>query len=98
MDYDLPPADLLICSYVLQHLPLADVTKFLTKQLSKYRHILIVNTVDPKTLTADNRDIEPGGFRFLDITKPPFSVRATKMLTFLDDPNMQQVLYFNGHL
>ena len=97
IDYELPPADLLICNYVLQHLPLADVTKFLAKQIPKYRHVLIVNTVDQVTLTADNHDIVPGSFRPLDITKPPFSIRGTKVLTFFDDPNMQQVLYFNGH-
>jgi len=97
VDYDLPPADLLICKHVLQHLPNADVAKFLAKQIPKYRHVVIVNSVDQVTFTADNRDIKPGDFRPLDITKPPFSVHGVKLLTYFDDPYMQQVVYLSGH-
>lgn len=97
IDADLPPADLLICNYVLQHLPIADVTTFLAKQVPKYRYVIISNTVDRVTLTADNREIAPGEFRPLDITRPPFSVKGRKVLTYFDDPSMQQVVYLEGH-
>jgi SAM-dependent methyltransferase len=97
VDYDLPQADLLICKHVLQHLPNADVAKFLTKQIPKYRHVIIVNSVDRITFTAVNRDINPGDFRPLDITKPPFSAQGVKILTYFDDPYMQQIVYLAGH-
>lgn len=97
VNYDLPPADLLICKHVLQHLPNADVAEFLAKQIPKYRHVVIVNSVDPVTLTGDNRDIKPGEFRCLDITRPPFSMHGAKPLTYLDGPYMQQVIHLVGH-
>jgi SAM-dependent methyltransferase len=97
VDDDLPPADLLLCSWVLQHLSNADVARFLAKQLPKYRHVIIANSVDPSALTAANRDIKAGDFRFLDVTKPPFSLPGAKVLTYLEPPHMQQIVYLKGH-
>ncbi len=92
VDADLPPADLLIVKHVLQHLPNAAVTKFLA-QLPKYKHVLIVDSVNAGTLSGKNTDIAAGGFRELDVTRPPFDVRGVKVLTYWDGGNMQQVLY-----
>jgi SAM-dependent methyltransferase len=92
VDADLPPADLLIVKHVLQHLPDADVLKFLT-QLPKYKHVLLVDSVSAATLSAKNRDVPAGGFRELDVTKPPFAVKGAKLLTYWDGGNMQQVVY-----
>ncbi len=92
VDADLPPADLLIVKHVLQHLPNADVLKFLT-QLPKYKYALLVDSVSPATLSAKNTDIPAGGFRELDVTKPPFAVKGAKLLTYWDGGNMQQVVY-----
>ena len=92
VEEDLPPADLLICKHVLQHLPTADVQKFL-KQLPKYKHVLLVDSVNPGTLSGKNQDVSAGAFRELDVTRPPLSVRGAKVLTYWDGGNMQQVVY-----
>jgi SAM-dependent methyltransferase len=89
---DLPAADLLICKDVLQHLPTQDVLAFLA-QLPKYKDVLLTDTVDKVTLTAGNQDIQPGQFRLLDLTKPPFSLPALKVLTYFDGRHMHQVLW-----
>ncbi len=91
---DLPAADLLICKDVLQHLPTEDVLAFLA-QLPKYKDVLLTDTVDKATLTAENHDIQPGQFRLLDLTKPPFSVPALKVLTYFDGSHMHQVLWIH---
>jgi 2-polyprenyl-3-methyl-5-hydroxy-6-metoxy-1,4-benzoquinol methylase len=92
VETELPPADLLIVKHVLQHLPTAAVHRFL-RQLPKYKHVLIMSSVNDRTLTGKNDDIEPGGFRTLDITRAPFNVPAAKMLTYWDGGNMQQVVH-----
>jgi len=89
---DLPAADLLISKNVLQHLPTADVQKFL-KQLREYEHVLLVDGVDPRTLAGKNEDIAAGEYRDLDLTRPPFNLRAAKALTYWDGGSMQQVVY-----
>ena len=78
---DLPPADLLIVKDVLQHLSNADIALVL-KKLQGYRHVLIVNDVRPDTLTAEPTDIATGGYRLLDVTRPPYSVPGMKVLTW----------------
>jgi 2-polyprenyl-3-methyl-5-hydroxy-6-metoxy-1,4-benzoquinol methylase len=95
VDDDLPPADLLICKHVLQHLPTASVEKFLT-QLPKYKHVLLINGVNVGSLSAKNHDIAAGEYRPLDVTAPPFSLRGAKLLTYWDGANMQQVVYISG--
>jgi SAM-dependent methyltransferase len=89
---DLPAADLLICKDVLQHLPIEDDLAFLA-QLPKYKDVLLTDTVDKVTLSAENHDIQPGEFRLLDLTKPPFSLQALKVLTYFDGNHMHQVLW-----
>jgi SAM-dependent methyltransferase len=90
---DLAPADLLISKHVLQHLPNTSVQKFIT-QLGKYKHVLLINGVDPKTFSGENRDIGPGDYRFLDVTEPPFNLKGKKVLTYLgDDGHMHQVVH-----
>jgi SAM-dependent methyltransferase len=90
---DLPPADLLIVKHVLQHLPNRSVQAFLAKQLSKYKHVLLINGVNAVSLSSSNPDIAAGAFRNLDVTKPPFNVEGAKILTYWDDFNTQQVVY-----
>ncbi len=78
---DFPPADLLICKDVLQHLSNKDVARIL-KQISKYNHCLITNDVNPETDTADNREIYSGGARELDLTTAPFNLRGNQVLKY----------------
>ncbi|HLL22573.1 MAG TPA: class I SAM-dependent methyltransferase [Kofleriaceae bacterium] len=90
---DLPRADLLISKHVLQHLPDVSVHEFL-EQIDKYPHVLLINGVHRTTLSANNADIGPGGYRYLDITKAPFNVKGDKVLTYRDDAgSMHQVVY-----
>jgi SAM-dependent methyltransferase len=95
VESDLPAADLLIVKHVLQHLPTTAVQRFLT-QLPKYRHALIVDSVNPTTLSSPNWDIAPGAFRYLDVTGPPFNVQGVKVLTYWDGTHMQQTVYVAG--
>jgi SAM-dependent methyltransferase len=96
VDDELPPADLLISKHVLQHLPDADVKKFL-RQLPKYRHVLLINGVDARTMSASHeKDIAPGGYRALDPTRPPFDVRGTKVLTYWDGHHMHQIVHITN--
>jgi SAM-dependent methyltransferase len=96
IETELPAADLLISKNVLQHLPNAAVAK-LIPQFAKYKHVLIVNGVDPVTLSPDNPDIKPGEYRELDITAPPFSVPGARVLTYWDGHHMHQVVHVRGH-
>jgi ubiquinone/menaquinone biosynthesis C-methylase UbiE len=68
----LPPADLLICKDVLQHLPNALVKKFIRNNLKKgkYKWAIITNDRGPK-----NTDIPVGGYRLINLNAAPFSVR-----------------------
>ena len=93
IEMDLPRADLLLCKHVLQHLPTVMVMKFLP-QLSKYKHALLTNGVNAKTLSAPNYDIAPGDYRYLDLTAYPFNRDAIKVLTYWDGGHMTQVLHF----
>jgi len=95
LELDLPPADLLICKHVLQHMPTQDVQRFLT-QLEKYKHVLLTNSVDRRTLSAPNVDIAAGAYRTLDPTAPPFSLHGFKVLTYWDGRHMQQTVYIAG--
>jgi SAM-dependent methyltransferase len=93
---DLPPADLLISKHVLQHLPNADVKKFLDKQLKKYKHVLLTNGVHEVLLTGNNADIKPGEYRLLELMRPPFDVQGRKVLTWWANGHMHQVLHVNN--
>jgi SAM-dependent methyltransferase len=96
VDTDLPAADLLISKHVLQHLPNADIEKFL-KQIPKYRHVLLVDAVDPRTLTGTNPDINAGEFRFVDPLAAPFNMHGARVLTYWDGGTMHQVVHIAGH-
>ncbi|MFN0245308.1 MAG: class I SAM-dependent methyltransferase [Kofleriaceae bacterium] len=95
VEKDLPPADLLISKHVLQHLSNADVATFL-KQLPKYKHVLLINGVDRTTMSAANTDIAAGGYRELDVTKPPFNIPGVKVLSYWDGLHMHQAIYVAG--
>ena len=93
IEMDLPKADLLICKDVLQHLPDREIHKFL-KQLSKYKHCLITNDIDPKTKSSEN--IELSDFtcgRFMDLTKYPFNLEGRKVLSYKAGMSTKQVLH-----
>jgi SAM-dependent methyltransferase len=78
---ELPPADLLIIKDVLQHLSNADIRRVLA-QLPRYRHVLIVNDVEADSLTAEPADTATGGYRPIDVTRPPHSLPGAKVLAW----------------
>lgn len=78
---DLPPADLLLCKHVLQHLPNEDILLFI-KQLPKFKYCLITNEVFPTTLSSDGSDTEIGGGHKVDLSRPPFNIAGTKVLNY----------------
>lgn len=90
---ELPPADLLICKDVLQHLPIEDVSTFI-KQFSKYKYCLITNDVDRGTGTCVNKDVDRslGAYRFLDLTQPPYNVSAERVFMYDKGDSMKLVL------
>jgi glycosyltransferase involved in cell wall biosynthesis/SAM-dependent methyltransferase len=75
-DADLPAADLLILKDVLQHWSNAEILAFLPR-LANYRYVLITNCYG-----AENADITTGDYRPLDITRAPFNLPATQVLSF----------------
>lgn len=91
LETDLPGADLLLCKDVFQHLPNEMIQK-LIGQFHKYRHCLITNYVLPD-LSADNRDISIGKMHFIDLSKPPFSLRGEKVLHFLSGQTYKQTFH-----
>lgn len=87
----LPPADLLICKEVLQHLPFEDIENFLSN-LNSYKYCLITNDINPYETITKNNDIERGGWRYLDLKEPPFNLEAQEILTYPAPPFLKQVL------
>lgn len=89
---DLPQADLVLCKDVLQHLSNEDVWSFLS-QLGNFKYCLITNDVDVNSLPLfANQDTYSGGYRPLDITKPPFNVKAIRIFHYFSQGVFKQVL------
>ena len=70
---ELPAADLLISKDVLQHLSNELVQKFIRNNLKpgKYKWALLTNDRG-----SENRDIQPGYYRLIDLSAPPFDVKG----------------------
>lgn len=73
----LPPADLLLCKDVLQHLPNALITKFIKNNLKKGKYKWAILTNDRG---GNNSDIKAGDYRLIDLSAPPFKVKGLKDL------------------
>lgn len=78
---NLPKADLLLVKDVLQHMPNADVQKFIKDILPKYKYALLTNCILPPE--DINIDIETGGFRPLDLRSKPFNVKGVVAFAFI---------------
>jgi SAM-dependent methyltransferase len=89
--FDLPPAELLICKDVLQHLPNREINEFLAQAKRSYKWLLITNDDYPSNNL--NSDILPGQWRALDLTSPPFSESAATILSWVvisDTPTVRK--------
>lgn len=83
---DLPPADLLIAKDVLQHWSNETILQFLPI-LSRYKYALLTNCVNPTGETI-NTNVIDGGFRYLDLRLPPFSLNAIEAYHFRQHRNV----------
>ena len=68
---ELPEADLWLCRDVLFHLPTADIIKTLKNFTKSNITHLLTTTFDFQKF---NDDVKPGGFRCINLRKPPFSL------------------------
>jgi SAM-dependent methyltransferase len=88
----LPGGDLLLAKEVMQHLPNALVSEYLTAIRRKYRFALITNAIEPKT--EANRDIGAGGFRPLRIFDAPFSAPGAVVMSYF--PKIPTYIWSNA--
>jgi SAM-dependent methyltransferase len=77
---DVPRADLLIVKDVLQHLPDNMVREILNTLLPRFKFALITNCIHPVEL--QNKPIQAGGFRPLDIRIEPFNFPGREVFRF----------------
>lgn len=90
---ELPAADLLICKDVLMHLSNSDIIHFM-KSIKKFKHCLFTNNLGKGN---ENRDIHRGGFRPLDLKKPPFNFNGINIFKYSTDHSEKQVFYMGNH-
>lgn len=78
---ELPEADLLIIKDVLQHWANADILAILPK-FKRFRYCLIANGATEQVCHLTNIDMPAGGYRPIDLSKPPFGVPGTFVLGY----------------
>jgi 2-polyprenyl-3-methyl-5-hydroxy-6-metoxy-1,4-benzoquinol methylase len=76
--YEIPKSDLIICKDVLQHLSNKNIVTILIKIITSSKFSLITNDFNPEN--ADNRDINNGEYRCLDLTLSPFYLDVVTVL------------------
>jgi 2-polyprenyl-3-methyl-5-hydroxy-6-metoxy-1,4-benzoquinol methylase len=76
--YEVPKADLIICKDVLQHLCNKDVVTILVKIITSSNFSLITNDFNPDN--TENKDIDNGNYRCLDLTLSPFYLDVVTIL------------------
>ena len=76
--YELPKVDLIICKDVLQHLCNKDVVATLVKIITSSKFSLITNDFNPEN--TENKDINNGDYRCLDLTLSPFYLDVVTLL------------------
>jgi 2-polyprenyl-3-methyl-5-hydroxy-6-metoxy-1,4-benzoquinol methylase len=76
--YEVPKADLIICKDVLQHLCNKDVVNILVKIITSSKFSLITNDFNPEN--TENKDIDNGNYRCLDLTLSPFYLDVVTVL------------------
>jgi len=78
---EIPQGDLLLMKDVLQHLPNGTIAEFKEIIFPKFKHCLLTNSFI-KLNTGQNMDIEPGGFRCLDLAASPYGFSGSYVLEF----------------
>lgn len=80
-DDDVPTADLVLCKDVFQHLPVRLIQSYLRLLKSRSRFVLITNDEWPEQHLT-NTDVEDGGWRPINLSKPPFNETAPVVLAW----------------
>ena len=90
----LPVADLLIVKDVLQHLPIEDISQFIQNNLQPGRYKIAVLTNDRARNDEDNNsDILRGGYRTIDLAKPPFNLKGLEDYELFEwEPTREKVV------
>lgn len=73
--WELPPADLVLCKDLLQHWPDAAAYELIESRLGGRRALLTYDY-------GHGADIEPGGYRPLDLEREPFAWPVREMLRY----------------
>lgn len=87
---DLPPADLVVCKDVLQHLPTAAVAQYLDVFLGRYKFAIVTNDARATMKSGDgdvecgpdylNVDIDYGNWRMIRPDLAPFNLKVAVLL------------------
>lgn len=72
----MPQGDLILIKEVLQHLSNNDV-KTILDRLDKYKYVIIATSIIKNG--ENNKEVNAGQWRGIDITKPPFDKRGFKL-------------------
>jgi SAM-dependent methyltransferase len=90
-----PPAvDLVLCKDVLQHLSTAEAVSLSTKLLKAAKHVLFIND-RPRAGQGVNIDAPRGGYRPLDLSKPPFHLQGRIIHEFQPDhPTWDKIAFW----
>ena len=79
--FEPPECDLLICKDVLQHLPNAEAVDMIARFSKRAKYVLWVNDRHPNP-AMNNADTPVGGYRHMDLSKPPFSIIGRTVFEF----------------
>lgn len=101
-----PPADLLLCKDVLQHLDTESVCSLAKSLIPRFRYSLVTNDVPKRSLLGKmidklkyknllevyglNKEIDNGDYRLLDLRMPPYLLKANVVLEW--EANRHSVL------
>lgn len=86
----LPIADLLIVKDVLQHISNDKIHRII-RNFHKYKFILLTNDKWPDP-ELNNREIDARGYRLLDLSAPPFSLKGNYVFYF--GPEFNKYTFF----
>lgn len=90
-----PECDLLICKDVLQHLPTEEAISLVRRFEARAKHLLWVNDRSPNP-AANNAECVRGGYRYLDLSRPPFSLDGAVAFEFGFQPNNKVAFWQRG--
>jgi SAM-dependent methyltransferase len=86
--------DLIICKDAMQHMPNAVVSEYLDQFAKASRFCLLTNDAFPAINL--NEDIEAGGWRALDLRKPPFSRKTSVIAEYVNYFSAEVPSYMEG--